>query len=70
MKYKNLIGLFCLAALFSVSYVPQSSADAWPTKACRLTVISDEEAITECISQGIVCAAVWDCFSIFNPRMG
>jgi hypothetical protein len=70
MKIKYSIGLLCLVALFSISYVPQSTADAWATKACRLTVVSETEAITECISQGTVCASVWNCFGIFNPGMG
>lgn len=67
---KSLIGFFCSAALLSIPFIPQSNADEWPTKACRLTVVSDEEATMECVGNGMVCATVFDCFGIFKPGMG
>jgi hypothetical protein len=42
-------------------------AQSEATKACRLTVVSEEQAVIECISQGAMCSSVLACFRVFEP---
>lgn len=54
--------------LFSLNlFQPKALAQSEATKACRLTVVSEDQAIIECISQGAMCSSVLACFRVFEP---
>ena len=68
MKKKIIIGTLVIGSLFSLSLVGTTSYAQSGTKACRLTIVSEDKAITECISEGVMCSSVTACFRIFNPE--
>ncbi|MDG1278413.1 MAG: hypothetical protein P8O16_14110 [Algoriphagus sp.] len=70
MKKKKLIILPVVSLVFALSFGSNSYADEWQTKACRLTVVDEDNATMECVSMGTVCSTIFDCFGIFKPGLG
>ena len=57
-----------MCSLFGFSLVGSTGYAQSGTKACRLTLVDEDTAITECISEGVMCSSVIACFKIFNPE--
>lgn len=65
----RISAILCIIILASIDLFQASlSAQTANTKACRLTVISDDEAKMECVSEGTMCSNVTACFRVFLPK--